>query len=158
MPKWDTDKELAALHVMKRDGLISSEQYYRDMIAVLEEIQKRKGGKVAMCLCVDVQVGSYDNQVTVQVADSVDLRYNAPGRELRETVALDVCIADEIMALWTKGIVTTGCCCGHNRTIGYIGVTDEYIPQMKAMGYKVILNPQYPDAEDSFVPKYEEGT
>ena len=109
------------------------------------------------CDCVDVQVGSHHNAVTVRVPDTVELRYNAPGRERRETVCLDVCIADEVTELWDKGIVTTGCCCGHNRTLGYIGVADEYIPQMKDMGYSVILNPQRPKDEDSFVPKYAKG-
>lgn len=150
MTAYDYNKDLEALRILRRDHLISEEHYTRQVIAVKKDMLKAS----TKCLCVDVKVGSYDNQVTVRVADTVDLRYNAPGRELRETVGLDVCIADEIADLWARGIVTTGCCCGHNRTIGYIDVAPEYIPQMKKMGYKVILNPQYPDAEDSFLPKY----
>lgn len=35
----------------------------------------------------------------------------------------------------------------------YIGVREEYIDQMKAMGYEVQLNKHNPGAEDSFKPK-----
>lgn len=108
------------------------------------------------CKCVDVQVGSYDNQVTVRIPTTVELRYNTPERPGRETVCLDICIANEVMDLWAEGIATTGCCCGHNRTIGYIGVIDADIPKMKALGYRVIFNPGQPHDEDSFLPKYEE--
>jgi hypothetical protein len=31
------------------------------------------------------------------------------------TIGVDACIADAIRMLWSHGIVTTGCCCGHNR-------------------------------------------
>jgi len=47
-------------------------------------------------------------------------------------------------------IVTTGCCCGHNEVEGFIGVEDQYIPQMKALGYEVQYNPTRPEDEDSF--------
>lgn len=30
-------------------------------------------------------------------------------------VCVDACIADTILMLWANGIVTGGCCCGHNR-------------------------------------------
>ena len=155
MLNYDPDKEMKALRILRRDGCISEERYHCDMAAALKD-KLRAGMK---CNCVDVQIGSYDNQVTVRIPDNIDIPYNSPERPLRETVCLDVCIAGEIKSLWARGIVTTGCCCGHNRTIGYVGVAPEHIPQMKALGYRVILNPQYPTAEDSFLPKYtaEEG-
>ena len=35
--------------------------------------------------------------------------------ERERGICVDACIADSIMMLWAHGIVTGGCCCGHNR-------------------------------------------
>ncbi|MBC1378065.1 hypothetical protein HB829_14120 [Listeria innocua] len=35
---------------------------------------------------------------------------------------VDPCMVNEIEFLWEKGIVTTGCCCGHGKTFAYIDV------------------------------------
>ena len=43
---------------------------------------------------------------------------------VKEYLWVDKCLADEIKYLWSKGITTTGCCCGHNFKRPYIGVTD----------------------------------
>lgn len=97
-----------------------------------------------MCDCVNVEMGSYDNQIHV----------HAPAHMPKENgYSLDRCIANEIMQLWMRGITTTGCCCGHNRARPYIGVIDADIPKMKEMGYEVHPNPCRPGAEDSFYPK-----
>jgi hypothetical protein len=32
----------------------------------------------------------------------------------KDTVCIDSCIVDTIMALWENEIITLGCCCGHN--------------------------------------------
>ena len=152
MPSYDYDKALEALRIIRANYCISEEEYGRQVLIVKRD--KHQGNM--KCLCVDVQIGSYDNQVTVRIPDNIDIPYNSPEQPLRETVCLDVCLAGEIKSLWANGIVTTGCCCGHNRTIGYIGVVSEYIPQMKALGYRAILNPQYPDDKSHFLPKYKE--
>jgi hypothetical protein len=67
---------------------------------------------------------------------------------------LDRCIAEEVMALWTLGITTTGCCCGHGKVPPYIGVIDEDIGRMKGMGYvvKPNHNPGRESDQDSFYP------
>lgn len=65
---------------------------------------------------------------------------------------LDRCVAEEVMQLWMLGITTTGCCCGHGKLPGYIGVIEFDIPRMKEMGYVVASNPTRPRAEDSFSP------
>jgi hypothetical protein len=36
------------------------------------------------------------------------------------------------------GIVTTGCCCGHNKIFAYIGVAWESIEKMKELGYETV--------------------
>lgn len=76
-----------------------------------------------MCNCAShVTTGSYANQVTCDVPDTVTLRMNDPELTIRTTVCIDTCIVDEIKSLWARGIVTTGCCCGHNMPhMAYIG-------------------------------------
>jgi hypothetical protein len=97
-----------------------------------------------MCSCVDIEIGSYQNQIVV----------HAPAHMPKSNgYCLDRCIAEEIMELWIMGVTTTGCCCGHNKVEGYIGVIDEDIPKMKELGYKVAFNECRPGDEDSFVPK-----
>lgn len=106
-----------------------------------------------MCKCVDIEIGSYDRQTVLVVPKSLDIRMNAPGRAKRSTVAVDTCLLQEVAELWHLGIITTGCCCGHNKLDGYIGVESEFIPKMKELGYKVAPNHLYPEREDSFIPK-----
>lgn len=106
-----------------------------------------------MCNCKDVEVGTYKNQIILKVPDNITLRYNNPEREIITEVCIDRCIAEEIKYLWSQGIRTTGCCCGHNKVTPYIGVIEEDIPKMKTLGYEVVFNPCKPNAEDSFKPK-----
>jgi hypothetical protein len=39
----------------------------------------------------------------------------APHWSHKQVITVDACIADAIAMLWKHGIVTAGCCCGHNR-------------------------------------------
>lgn len=54
----------------------------------------------------------------------------------KDEVPVDACLADEIQELWSKGIHTDGCCCGHGVNDGYISVWGEHIEEMEKMGYK----------------------
>ena len=67
-----------------------------------------------MCECKDVEVGSYDNQLM--------LKNWWNGKD----VCIDKCLVEEIQSLWNKGIITTGCCCGHNKAEPYINVHEDY--------------------------------
>ena len=97
-----------------------------------------------MCDCKDIEVGSYGNQIWV----------HAPAHMAKDNgYCLDRCVAEEVMQLWMKGITTTGCCCGHNKLEGFIGVVERDIPKMKELGYEVQFNPSRPNDEDSFKPK-----
>jgi len=96
-----------------------------------------------MCNCVDVDIGSYDNQICL----------NAPEHMNYKFLCIDKCLIDEIKYLWSLGIKTTGCCCGHNKIEGFIGVEFDDIPKMKALGYIVRRNEIRPNDEDSFYPK-----
>jgi hypothetical protein len=39
----------------------------------------------------------------------------APAWHNRPTICVDACISKAIEMLWANGVVTCGCCCGHNR-------------------------------------------
>jgi len=96
-----------------------------------------------VCECKNIEIGSYKNQVTMK----------APNWSLHEFICVDRCLLNEIKYLWNIGIITTGCCCGHNKLQGYIGVEFKFIPKMKELGYKVAYNFCRPNDEDSFKPK-----
>lgn len=95
------------------------------------------------CACVGVRMGSYANQIILRM----------PSWSSKSTMGIDRCIADEIQALWRMGIITTGCCCGHNLQTGYIGVEPQYIQMMLQLGYAIAPNSARPTDCDSFYPK-----
>jgi len=105
-------------------------------VSLLKGLKKR--GKMRCGCTPSIKIGRYGNQVTVLPPFS------------NRFLCIDRCILDEISLLWSMDIVTTGCCCGHNEVEGFIGVEDQYIPQMKALGYEVQYNPTRPEDEDSF--------
>lgn len=98
-----------------------------------------------MCKCIDVGIGSYDNQICVDTPKH--LNYH------NSKICIDKCLYDEIEYLWSLGIKTTGCCCGHNKINGFIGVNFDDINKMKILGYTVKRNEVRLDDEDSFYPK-----
>lgn len=100
------------------------------------------------CDCQGVEIGSCDNQVELPRPPHMPASEGAAS-----TICVDACLAEEIQALWQQGITTTGCCCGHNRLPGFIGVTDDDIPRMLALGYRVAHNKMRPGDDDSFYPK-----
>jgi len=104
-----------------------------------------------MCDCVNVDIGSYNNQVILDRPKHMIGRIE--GSSNPKTICVDKCLEDEIKQLWSLGIRTTGCCCGHNKLPGYIGVIDDDIPVMKEYGYKVHINDCRPESGDSFIPK-----
>lgn len=108
-----------------------------------------------MCKCINVAFGSYDNQSLICNIPDHMIKYRSTMNGNKTQISIDTCLVEEIIYLWTCRITTTGCCCGHNHgeQYPYIGVEDEDIPKMKAMGYKVRFNPMYPEREDSFIPK-----
>lgn len=92
------------------------------------------------CNCIDIKVGTYNRQIWV----------HSPAHMPKDNgYCLDLCIAQEVMQLWLKGIITEGCCCGHNYLPGYIQVTEEFIPEMIALGYELANF-----RGDCFTPKY----
>ncbi len=97
-------------------------------------------------------MGSYDNQIMV---DRPKCMIGRAEGSSNSKICLDKCIAEEVQYLWSLGIRTTGCCCGHNIQGGYIGVIEEDIEFMKKLGYKVYFNKNDPNDERNFIPKME---
>jgi hypothetical protein len=83
-----------------------------------------------MCNCKNIEIGSYDNQVTLETPEWMTKR----------TVDIDACLVDEIKDLWACGIHTTGCCCGHNKVSPMINIEDNYGSAMISLGYDWFLN------------------
>lgn len=103
-----------------------------------------------MCSCVNVTIGGYENQTELPRPDHMKGRKE--GSE-SDTICIDTCIVQEIKDLWAKGIRTTGCCCGHNIHIGFVGVIQEDIPKMLELGYVPQFNPMRPGGNDQFTLK-----
>lgn len=109
-----------------------------------------------MCNCKNIIPQSeecYAQMIVVDVPSNINISGNCDSSMVKEKVCIDPCIYDEIISLWKLGIGTTGCCCGHNTHEAYIGVRDEFIPQMKELGYEVRFNNCRPNDDDSFIPK-----
>lgn len=108
------------------------------------------------CSCVNIEVGSYGNQVELPRPPQMIGRKE--GSE-SDTICVDRCISEEVQYLWSLGISTTGCCCGHNRGNEYphIGVIDSDIEKMNELGYVVQPNNLYPERQDAFIPKSVQG-
>jgi hypothetical protein len=106
------------------------------------------------CACVNVEMGSYDNQVTVEIPPHMaSYRAARLAAGLSGLVSIDHCIMPEIQELWAQGIHTHGSCCGHNTVEPMINVRDEDTPRMKALGYEVFPHPLAPEREDTFRPR-----
>ena len=61
-----------------------------------------------MCNCKNVKMGSYSNQTNLAYPDWFKSKY------FIRVTGIDNCLIEEIKDLWSKGIQTKSCCCGHN--------------------------------------------
>ena len=81
-----------------------------------------------MCYCKNISPGSkecYENQTVITNPFT------------RKEVAIDNCMLSLVKMLWGIGIETIECCCGHNKTYGYIAVTEDHGDTLKSMGYRI---------------------
>ena len=97
-----------------------------------------------LCKCVNIKIGSYDNQVMLKRPEHMIGR--TEGSSNKKFICIDKCLSEEIQYLWKLGIRTTGCCCGHNIKEGYIGVIKEDRKIMEGLGY-------YEISDGNFLPK-----
>lgn len=88
-------------------------------------------------------MGSYANQIEVATPPHM-LNLSFGCTSVRDTTCLDRCVAEEVQSLWALGVVTTGCCCGHGITTGYIGVEgQESLDIMAKLKYELEFQPKH---------------
>lgn len=108
-----------------------------------------------MCNCkikkLSQEIG--EKQMTLVKLPDFMRRYFANKGLEKHHIWIDSCLADEIKYLWSEGIVTTGCCCGHNFLPPYIGVDSRSSNEIKWLGYKVQYNPFDSKRDTTFYPK-----
>jgi hypothetical protein len=83
------------------------------------------------------------------------IHYNL-GSGYKNEIDIDECLEEEILDLWSKGIKTMGCCCGHGLRLGFIQVEDDCIEEMLKLGYQnYIYDDEFGGKErkDAFIPK-----
>lgn len=90
-----------------------------------------------MCKCFGgAVVGSYKNQEVIKAPKRLVRPYIPEDDREYVDLSIDKCLVEEIKMLHSKGIHTTGCCCGHNEQLPYIGVlSDESVEAMFELGY-----------------------
>lgn len=92
-----------------------------------------------MCECKVIAIGSEEcnfKQIELSIPDHMSIyRYKTILDGRKPTICLDPCIANEIKQLWSLGIITYGCCCGHNILPSFVNVDDKDIFTMIELGY-----------------------
>ena len=65
-----------------------------------------------MCDCINVEMGSYDNQILLGIYPVMrEYYHNRVSAGLSPYgISVDKCVADEVTDLWNNGIRTMGCC------------------------------------------------
>lgn len=113
-------------------------------------VQQEKKRPLKACKCVEVEMGSYANTVLLDYPESMkQYRLNRIQAGCQsEKIQVDACIAEEIKDLWSKGVITMGCCCGHNKQQSMVNVDENSIKKMLALGY--IQNHPNPERKDTF--------
>ena len=92
------------------------------------------------CTCKNVTMGSYDNQVTVDIPPHMstykEIRLSVG---LSDVVSIDRCILETVQYLWSLGIRTIGSCCGHgDQKLAYVAVVDADVPAMESLGLRTV--------------------
>ncbi len=84
------------------------------------------------CACI-----SYNRPDLGGTVPAVVLR--TPAWINKAQVEVDACIATVLTALWTAGVQTLGCCCGHNGQLGAPSVVLQLVSQMD-LARTILLN------------------
>lgn len=97
-----------------------------------------------MCKCVNVEMGSYDNQVMLDVPSFMYPIKNCLGEiKPNQKICVDRCLVPIIRLLWDNKIATENCCCGHNVQKPTIIIDEKYIPQLMRLGFSHFSHSRY---------------
>lgn len=100
-----------------------------------------------MCKCNNVEIGSHDATVIVHLSS------HAADKIGKRCISVDHCLSHEICSLLDMGIITLGCCCGHNKKPPYIQVAPDSIKAMHELGYVLCEEQSQSGFDDCFIPK-----
>lgn len=100
-----------------------------------------------MCKCNNVDIGSHDATVIIKLSPRMIDSIGKP------CISVDECLRDEVCGLLDMGIVTLGCCCGHNKKPPYIQVAPYSIKAMHLLGYSLCEDQSQSGFDDCFIPK-----
>ena len=81
-----------------------------------------------------------------------EVNLSAPPQITSSSIVVDKCIVDELKWLWSLGITTTGCCCGHRKGKEYIKVIKKDVVRMMFLGYKERVHPYDSTLSNTFFP------
>jgi hypothetical protein len=96
----------------------------------------------------------YKENLSHQIATDIPLhmeeyKNNRIAAGLSGQVSIDKCIVGKIKELWSQGIITHGCCCGHHGILPrMVNVADESIQKMIDMDY--VMNHPDKTRRDTF--------
>lgn len=77
----------------------------------------------------------FARQVVIELPDSSRDKARRLKQGLAPTVCIDPCIVDAMKELWSHGIETLGCCCGHNVMRAWVNVDEKDYVRMFELGY-----------------------
>lgn len=97
------------------------------------------------------EFGIYSRMVTLKMPDHL-FKKNGGYYVDKTECDIDQCLVDEIRFLWSKGVVTTGSCCGHGINQGMLNVLESSVNKMIELGYELLDVPE-PFWKYSFIPK-----
>lgn len=81
-------------------------------------------GPSVACHCVDIKMGSYDNQVEMRTPWG-------------QQVCIDTCLATIVAWLWHHGVTTLNSCCGHGKLTPSVIVSPDAIDLMYQLGFQL---------------------
>ena len=84
-----------------------------------------------MCECIDIKPQTKECYAQMAIL-------SPPFRDKK--ICVDPCLKEEILFLWSKGVITTGCCCGHNILKPFINVDPSSETLMNQLTYTYWIN------------------
>lgn len=89
------------------------------------------------CKCVNVGMGTYDNQRTFPIPSNMKkYKESRVKAGLSPFISVDKCCVPDLVELWHNGVITLGCCCGHKKSKGFINVDPDDFGLALSLGFE----------------------
>lgn len=90
----------------------------------------------SVCNCLNVKAGDYSNQRTLPIpAHMKDYKEARKAAGLSNLISVDKCCIPELVELWSNGVTTVGCCCGHGIVSGMINIKPSDFERAIELGF-----------------------